>query len=127
MDRRSIPTTDLAPLLEAHVEWHSLQWGQAAPSPLQDHSQELTDFAATAELIQSLDLVISVDTAVAHLAGALGKPVWILLSPAPDWRWGHEGSATPWYPTAQLHRRNAGQTWSQLLKSLSHKLGSIQS
>ena len=103
LDRRSIPTTDLAPLLDASVEWHSLQWGQAAPSPLQDHSPELTDFAATAELIQSLDLVISVDTAVAHLAGALGKPVWILLSPAPDWRWGHEGSASPWYPLSLIH------------------------
>ena len=93
------------PLLEAPVEWHSLQWGQTAPGSLHDHSSELTDFAATAELIQTLDLVISVDTAVAHLAGALGKPVWILLSPAPDWRWGHEGSTSPWYPTAQLHRR----------------------
>ena len=127
LDRRSIPATDLAPLLEAPVEWHSLQWGQTAPGSLHDHSSELTDFAATAELIQTLDLVISVDTAVAHLAGALGKPVWILLSPAPDWRWGHEGSASPWYPTAQLHRRASGQTWPQLLKSLSHKLGLVQS
>jgi hypothetical protein len=127
LDRRSIPATDLAPLLEAPVEWHSLQWGQTAPGSLHDHSSELTNFAATAELIQTLDLVISVDTAVAHLAGALGKPVWILLSPAPDWRWGHEGSTSPWYPTAQLHRRAPGQTWSQLLKSLSHKLGPVQS
>ena len=126
LDRRSIPVTNLPPLLEAPVEWHSLQWGQAAPSPLQNHLRELTNFAATAELIRSLDLVISVDTAVAHLAGALGKPVWILLNPAPDWRWGHEGCTSPWYPTAQLHRRAPGQTWSQLLKSLSQKLGAVQ-
>ena len=101
--------------------------GPNCPGLITRSFAELTDFAATAELIQTLDLVISVDTAVAHLAGALGKPVWILLSPAPDWRWGHEGSASPWYPTAQLHRRASGQTWPQLLKSLSHKLGLVQS
>jgi ADP-heptose:LPS heptosyltransferase len=60
-------------------------------------------------MIEQLDLVITVDTAIAHLAGALGKPVWILLPPNPDWRWLLEREDSPWYPTARLFRRGFGE------------------
>jgi hypothetical protein len=74
-----------------------------------------TDFADTAEIIAGLDLVITVDTSVAHLAGALGKPVWILLpSEGLDWRWGQIGASTAWYPSATLYRQGA-EPWSSVL------------
>jgi ADP-heptose:LPS heptosyltransferase len=78
---------------------------------LVDLSGELSDFAETAAAIQNLDLVISVDTAVAHLAGAMGRPVWTLLKLAPDWRWllGREDS--PWYPTMRLFRQERPGDW----------------
>ncbi len=65
----------------------------------------VADFLDTAGLIDQLDLLISVDTAVVHLAGALGKPVWTILPPLPDWRWLMEGETTTWYPTMRLFRR----------------------
>jgi tetratricopeptide (TPR) repeat protein len=71
----------------------------------------LKDFSDTAALISNLDLVISVDTSVAHLAGALGKPVWVLLPYVPDWRWLLERNDSPWYPTARLFRQDDARTW----------------
>ncbi len=101
------------------VRLYSLQLGpaarelQRAPAGLRvaDLSGELSDFAETAAAIQNLDLVISVDTAVAHLAGAMGRPVWTLLKFAPDWRWllGREDS--PWYPTMRLFRQERPGDW----------------
>ncbi len=82
---------------------------------LHDLSEELVDFAATAAFVSQLDLVVSVDTSVAHLAGALGVPVWILLPFAPDWRWQLERSDTPWYPTARLYRQPAPDDWDSVL------------
>lgn len=75
----------------------------------------LGDFADTAAAIACLDLVISVDTAVAHLAGAMGRPVWILLAVAPDWRWGRVGNTTPWYPSARLFRQVSQGDWSGVI------------
>ncbi len=72
---------------------------------------ELTDFSDTAGLMTQLDLLISVDTSVAHLAGALGKPVWILVTHVPDWRWLLERDDSPWYPTARLFRQDATCAW----------------
>ncbi len=76
---------------------------------LVDLSAHLNDFADTAAALANLDLLITVDTAVAHLAGALGKPVWILLTHNPDWRWLLDREDSPWYPTARLFRQNAAR------------------
>ena len=73
------------------------------------------DFAGKAALIDGLDLVISVDTSNAHLAGALGKPVWILLPYAPDWRWGLDRTDSPWYPTARLFRQPRPGAWDSVV------------
>lgn len=86
-------------------------WPADASAPLLDVSAELGDFADTAALIENLDLVISVDTSVAHLAGALGKAVWTLLPRVPDWRWLTEGDETPWYPTMRLFRQRSAGDW----------------
>ena len=74
----------------------------------------LNDFAYTAALIQQLDLVITVDTAVAHLAGAMGKPVWVALPFAADWRWMVETSESPWYPSMRLFRQRQPGNWKQV-------------
>ena len=105
--QRSIPPALLRPLLDhPRLELYSLQAGPAAGElvpPGCDWGQEsLTD---TAAIMMALDLVITVDTMPAHLAGALGRPVWTLLSFVPDWRWGLEGHTTPWYPTMKLFRQ----------------------
>jgi tetratricopeptide (TPR) repeat protein len=80
-----------------------------------DYGRELRDFGDTAALIDALDLLVSVDTSVAHLAGALAKPTWILLPHPPDWRWMLEREDTPWYPSARLYRQTAARTWPEVL------------
>lgn len=86
---------------------------------------DLTDFAQTAALIDTLDLVISVDTSVAHLAGALGKPVFILLHHSPDWRWLLARTDTPWYPAARLFRQTHHGDWSSALDDLSRAIAAF--
>jgi hypothetical protein len=85
---------------------------------LTDMSGELTDFGETAALIANLDLVITVDTVIGHLAGALGKPVWILLPKAADWRWLLERSDSPWYPTARLFRQKTPGAWQPVIAEM---------
>jgi ADP-heptose:LPS heptosyltransferase len=80
-----------------------------------NHQEQLINFAETAALIQQMDLVISVDTSVAHLAGALGKQVWILLPYVPDFRWLLNRDDSPWYPTAKLYRQEISSDWETLL------------
>ncbi|MGQ9864978.1 MAG: tetratricopeptide repeat protein [Pseudanabaenaceae cyanobacterium] len=111
--QRSCGLAALAPLLaQQPATFYSLQVGPDA----QDHPAlrplPLASFVDTAWAIAHLDLVISVDTAVAHVAGALGKPVWILLPFAADWRWGRDRPDTPWYPTARLFRQPARGDWA---------------
>ena len=72
--------------------------------------------------LDQLDLVITVDTAVAHLAGALGKPVWVLLHVVPDWRWGVEGETTPWYPTMRLFRQARAGDWAAVMLRVAQTL-----
>lgn len=92
---------------------------------LVDAGAHLRDFAETAALMESLDLVIAVDTSVAHLAGALGRPVWILLPHVPDWRWMLERSDSPWYPTARLFRQPAARDWPSVLAAVRNQLEAL--
>jgi tetratricopeptide (TPR) repeat protein len=89
---------------------------------LQDLGAQLGDFADTAALMTALDLVVTVDTSVAHLAGALGRPVWILLPHCPDWRWMVGRSDSPWYPTARLYRQPAPGQWTPVLAKVREDL-----
>ena len=92
------------------------------PDLFTNWSETLNDFTDTAALIDNLDLVITVDTSVAHLAGAMGKPTWILLPFAPDWRWLLNREDTPWYPTVRLFRQKAPDDWRGALQALGEAL-----
>ncbi|MEC5033299.1 MAG: tetratricopeptide repeat protein, partial [Oscillatoria sp. PMC 1051.18] len=110
------------------IEFYSLQKGKAAAEltqydvKIQDLSQQINDFADTAAIISQLDLVITVDTAVAHLAGALGKPVWTILSYAPDWRWLLDRQDSPWYPTMRLFRQPEAGDWESVFTEVKQQL-----
>ena len=125
--RRSMALDRLAPLADIDgVSFVSLQKGepaaQAARPPrgmvLHDFTADLRDFADTAALIDALDLVISVDTAVAHLAGALGKPVWLLNRFLPCWRWLLERDDSPWYPTLRQFRQPVAGDWDSVIAAV---------
>jgi tetratricopeptide (TPR) repeat protein len=128
---RSIRLSALLPLLDIDATFVSLQKDVRPDerSMLNDRSDllhfgdALTDFSATAALIANLDLVISVDTSVAHLAGALAKPVWILLPFTPDWRWLLDRLDSPWYPTARLFRQDGTRTWDGVIARVHQALG----
>jgi ADP-heptose:LPS heptosyltransferase len=103
------------------VRFHSLQISPPPPNTgidISDWSPHLTDFSETAGLIANLDLIVTVDTAVAHLAGAMGKPVWMLVTTAPDWRWLLNRSDTPWYPTMRLFRQKTPGDWDEVIQRL---------
>jgi hypothetical protein len=118
--KRSIALQALLPLADVkNVHFYSLQkTAPADPSqpnssdfPMTDWTADLHDFDDTAALIENLDLIISVDTAIAHLAGAMGKPVWVLIPFVPDWRWMRDRTDSPWYPTMQLFRQAKFEDW----------------
>jgi len=124
---KSMPLDMFAPLAQiAGVTFYSLQTGlpsghaaQLSPGlDLVDLTGGLDDFSETAGLISNLDLIISVDTAVAHLAGALGNTVWTLLPRHADWRWRIEGHDSPWYPTMRLFRQRVEGDWSEVVEQL---------
>jgi tetratricopeptide (TPR) repeat protein len=122
---RSLPYEALSPLLGATgTAFYSLQLGEQAirrassDRQLVDLTAHVQDFADTAAVIEQLDLVVTVDTAVAHLAGALGKKVWLLLPFAPDWRWLLHRSDSPWYPTMRLFRQERSGDWNGVIQSV---------
>jgi ADP-heptose:LPS heptosyltransferase len=128
--RRSIPLELLLPIMSGEAEWHSIQkdvrendYGSLNSNlTFIDHAPSLNDFSDTAALIAEMDIVISVDTAVAHLAGALGKPVWILLPFHPDFRWLRDREDSPWYPTARLFRQTKDGEWESVIDRVSQEL-----
>lgn len=125
----------LLPLLELEgFRFHSLQKG--APSSdigslgvgesLSDLAPLLGDLAATATAMEALDLVVTTDTSVPHLAGVLGIPAWVLLHRPADWRWGHEGDSTPWYPSLRLFRQKKMRDWAPVVALVAEELRSFR-
>jgi hypothetical protein len=123
---RSLDPALLAPLAQIQgIDLYSLQKNRPTNPPnlsLMDFTAQLKDFDETAALIQNLDLVIAVDTSVAHLAGALGKPTWLLLPYVPDWRWLLERSDSPWYPTMRLFRQPTLSDWPSVIAAVASAL-----
>lgn len=127
---RSIALQELLPLVRSEVQWVSLQKEIRASDAtllsglerMHRAGEDLKDFADTAALLAELDLVITVDTSVAHLAGALGKPVWILLPHVADWRWLRGREDSPWYPSARLFRQPARKDWASVIERVTHAL-----
>lgn len=128
---RSLSLMDLTPLSQVPgVCLVSLQKSDAAPSypagmGVADHTSLLTDFSQTAALIENLDLVITVDTSIAHLAGAMGKAVWVLLPFMPDWRWMLSRCDSPWYPTMRLFRQSTIREWKAPIDLIVQKLHEV--
>jgi len=123
---RSIPLATLHHLLQRDdCEFHIVQTGHAETGRMRDHSAALSDFADTAALMTLLDLIISVDSAPAHLAGALGRPTWLLLQFSADWRWLQERSDSPWYPTMRLFRQPRPGDWDSVVAEANSALNSL--
>lgn len=126
---RSIPLALWSDVLQCpDAEFISLQYSDCTEEIEQvrnaGHSvhawrEAIDDYDETAALVSALDLVVSVQTAVVHLAGALGTPVWALIPQTPEWRYGHEGDAMPWYPSVRLIRQQSGDDWGPVLRSVS--------
>jgi Flp pilus assembly protein TadD len=133
MDRvRSLSLSLLAPLWEVPgVSFYSLQRGPAgveaesSGAHFAGFQPQTGDFAASAAAVAQLDLVVTVDTSVAHLAGALGKPVWVLLPLRSDWRWMKEREDSPWYPSARLFRQTVDGDWSTVVERVRAELGRV--
>ena len=130
--KRSIPLRLLVPLLDLPLEFHSLQKHLRADNiaalaglpQIHQHQDELDDFSDTAALVSEMDLVISIDTSVAHLAGAMGQAAWILLPFASDYRWSIQGPRTAWYPTAILFRQAVRGDWTGVISQITDRLRS---
>lgn len=131
--RRSIRLNDILVVIPDGLEVICLQKGindedaitLAADGRVRRVDALLSDFAMTAAVVEAMDLVVTVDTSVAHLAGALARPVWILLSHVPDWRWLRDRSDSPWYPTARLFRQERADRWEEPLEALRLQLSSF--
>jgi ADP-heptose:LPS heptosyltransferase len=127
---RSIAFAKLAPLLSIPARFVSIQHdvrgedatALAGENRVTNVGAELENFSDTAAVIALCDLVISVDTAVAHLAGAMGRPLWMLLPFAPDWRWTLDGETSPWYPTARLFRQTSLGDWDGVIARVGDEL-----
>ena len=129
---RSMTLELLKPLVNlsqtGNISFFSLQIGEKALTKSDAHfsiidlNPHITDFADAAAAIDHMDLVISVDTATAHLAGAMGKPVWLMIPVFPDWRWMHDRKDSPWYPTMSIFRQNKAGDWSFVVKNVVQSL-----
>jgi len=128
---RSIDPRLLSPLaLQKNLRFFSLQrqeesgaYAQLRPEfDFTDCAPQLSDFSETAALLMNLDLLISIDTAAVHLAGALGRPAWVLVRHAADWRWMREGSDSPWYPTIRIFRQTNLGDWSHPIAQVAAEL-----
>lgn len=122
---RSCTLAALTPLFDIpNIAWVNLQLGpgraqlQAMQAPILDWGDDLTDYAETAGLMAELDLVITVDTSVAHAAGAIGRPVWVMLPYIPDFRWLLHRTDSPWYPTARLFRQPTNGDWAAVVSAM---------
>lgn len=131
---RAIPLAMLAPLaMRPDCELHVLQteiWPEDRATletlpQIWNHSASLKDFADTAALATLMDMVISIDTAAAHLAGALGKPAWVLLPVGPDYRWMLERTDCPWYPTMRLFRQTELNRWEPVIATVTRELDAL--
>lgn len=130
---RSMPLAALAPLFDiAGVAWQSLQHGAAAEQLVGfSGAPQIAPLAAnmtlddTASLLAELDLVISVDTSIAHIAGALARPCWVMLPFAPDWRWMLDRDDSPWYPTLRLFRQSAPREWAGVVARIAAELTAL--
>lgn len=128
--RRSLPLEVLRPLFSTTgVQLISLQKPVPARDAktfaelgLRDWSEEMTDFSQTAAAIEALDQVITIDSAVAHLAGALGKPVWVMMPEPADWRWMNSRTDSPWYPSMRLFRQKRPGAWAGVIEEIVHAL-----
>jgi hypothetical protein len=126
--RRSIALQALAPLLSLQdvcfisLQKQGLNAASSNELPLIDWTDELTDFADTAALISQLDLVISVDTAVVHLAAAMGKPTWLLNSYEGEWRWMRDRDDSPWYPDMRIFRQPTPGDWESVINRVMAEL-----
>ena len=132
--KRSMTLADLAPLAQPGVTFLSLQKGPAAAQAmappegmsLVSLSDEIEDFEDTAAILTLIDLLISVDSSPVHLAGALGRPVWVMLPFIPDWRWMLNRNDTPWYPATRLFRQPANDQWGPVLEIIATELAHLK-
>jgi hypothetical protein len=133
---RSCPFAALVPLMWVEgLTFYCVQtgdksmdlWGARGETRMIDMASSLRDLATTATIIDQLDIVITVDTAVAQIAGAMGKPVWVALPFSCDWRWGLSGEQTPWYPSMRLFRQREPDDWSGPIKNMATRLETIVS
>ena len=125
LDSESLSQFRLPALIHAFRVQPDARLSDNLPFALHAPEIELTDFSDTARWLETLDLVITVDTSVAHLAGGLGIPVWILLPYAPDWRWGIDGETTRWYGSARLFRQPRPNDWLSVLQSVQESLETL--
>jgi tetratricopeptide (TPR) repeat protein len=130
---RSTTADSLLPLLSIEgIRFFSLQVGASAgeltklsKGSVPDLSPDLTDYSETAGAVANLDLVVTIDTSVAHLTGAIGKPAWVILSSVPDWRWMLDREDNPWYPTMRLFRPQAPRDWSGVIERVAAELRAV--
>ena len=134
INNRSLSLKQFSSILKLPFEFHSIQKEIRASDQeelakhknLQQHQNDLKEFSDTAAILNQMDLIISVDTSVAHLAGALAKRVWILLNYIPDFRWMLDREDSPWYPNARLFRQPKIDDWNSVIKKIEKELKNIK-